>query len=408
MKKYILFSSPIIIMLFMLFSVSGRVFGQMYYDDGKYFSGMNMMDWKRSVSLTSVSGKVIIDSSGTMMVNNVSRMHKVYYLDTLQNGSKDLILYFGPYWYTPANGPAKPVNGQVVTLTGIKGSFMTPPMFAVYTIDGSQWRPSTGIPPWYKGVLRRSSIDTTKVYCSTDSLSYFGFAPGSMGSGMMGNGMMWSDSLCVELFEMRADSLKFLNPGDAVMGFHSDSFFMNGTSMMSGNGYGMMSYMNQIKMRFHVNADSLMHRGISMGNVVLKYLDTDNQWKAVSGQSLDTSTGIISVSSSALYPYYAIVPASPNAVEKQPGLPTGYELKQNYPNPFNPSTNIYYSIPKKSNVSIKVFNIIGQEVADLVNGAKEAGTYTVSFNAADLPSGIYLYELKTDNFTAIKKMLLLK
>ncbi len=89
-------------------------------------------------------------------------------------------------------------------------------------------------------------------------------------------------------------------------------------------------------------------------------------------------------------------------------LPQDYSLAQNYPNPFNPSTMIEFSIPKQSKVTLKVFNILGQEVATLVNGNLTAGRYSVDFNASQLAAGAYIYRLTADNFTKTSKMLLIK
>ena len=89
-------------------------------------------------------------------------------------------------------------------------------------------------------------------------------------------------------------------------------------------------------------------------------------------------------------------------------VPSAFGLKQNYPNPFNPSTMIEYSLPQKSNVELNVYNILGVKVATLINSSKEAGTYKVEFNASELSSGLYIYELKTNKATISHKMLLLK
>jgi hypothetical protein len=89
-------------------------------------------------------------------------------------------------------------------------------------------------------------------------------------------------------------------------------------------------------------------------------------------------------------------------------LPNNYTLSQNYPNPFNPSTSINFSIPNSEFVSLKVYNILGSEVATLVNENLSAGSYRFNFDAADLASGIYLYELNAGSFREIKKMNLLK
>ena len=85
-----------------------------------------------------------------------------------------------------------------------------------------------------------------------------------------------------------------------------------------------------------------------------------------------------------------------------------YQLYQNYPNPFNPTTVISYSIPKENIVTIKVFDILGNEVASLVNEEKPAGKYSVNFNASKLSSGIYFYRMQAGNFVEAKKLILLK
>ncbi len=88
--------------------------------------------------------------------------------------------------------------------------------------------------------------------------------------------------------------------------------------------------------------------------------------------------------------------------------PSSFELKQNFPNPFNPTTNINFSLPKSSYVSLKVYDLVGKEVKTLVDGNQQQGTYNIMFDAVNLPSGIYFYTLKTNEFTATKKMMLVK
>ena len=89
-------------------------------------------------------------------------------------------------------------------------------------------------------------------------------------------------------------------------------------------------------------------------------------------------------------------------------LPTTYSLSNNFPNPFNPSTKIKYSIPQASNVLIKVFDVLGNEIETLVNKEKQIGTYEIIWNAINLPSGVYFYQLQAGEFISTKKMILLK
>ena len=91
------------------------------------------------------------------------------------------------------------------------------------------------------------------------------------------------------------------------------------------------------------------------------------------------------------------------------GIPASFRLEQNYPNPFNPSTAIEFQLARAAHVSLRVFNLLGQEVATLVNDARQAGVYRVTFDASALASGVYFYRLATDNgVIASKKMMLLK
>ena len=89
-------------------------------------------------------------------------------------------------------------------------------------------------------------------------------------------------------------------------------------------------------------------------------------------------------------------------------VPDNFKLYQNYPNPFNPTTNIKFDLPDEGNVSLKVYDQLGNEINTLVDGYKNSGSYEVNFNAGELASGIYFYKLVTNNFSQSRKMLLLK
>jgi len=103
-----------------------------------------------------------------------------------------------------------------------------------------------------------------------------------------------------------------------------------------------------------------------------------------------------------------VVVQNPVSVDNENSAADSYELYQNYPNPFNPSTKIEYRISDRSFVSLKVYNILGDEVATLVNEEKSSGVYNVNFDAAGLSSGMYLYKLQAGSFVEMKKMILLR
>jgi hypothetical protein len=98
----------------------------------------------------------------------------------------------------------------------------------------------------------------------------------------------------------------------------------------------------------------------------------------------------------------------PSSVEEVQGIVNGYSLYQNYPNPFNPSTLIKFSLETAGFVTLKVFNALGAEVAELINDELDAGLYQFEFLANNLSSGIYFYTLRSGNFISSKKMILIR
>lgn len=154
--------------------------------------------------------------------------------------------------------------------------------------------------------------------------------------------------------------------------------------------------------------------------VRLQYVPWSDKDSPVSGPEMISQTtyaatsGAITVPvdiTDPLYGYRVFITSSENPVaisSNQEIFPYKYTLSQNYPNPFNPETTIEYSIPTEQLVSIKVFDILGREVADLVNGKKTAGKHSVKLNAANFTSGLYFYTLKAGSFITSKKMLLVK
>ncbi len=139
--------------------------------------------------------------------------------------------------------------------------------------------------------------------------------------------------------------------------------------------------------------------------------DSAGMKQVFTGDTFDSITGILYYS----FGDYKLQPRTDadlvgftTDVEDLNILPETYSISQNYPNPFNPSTKIQFSLPEASNVKVKIYDVLGREVARLVNEYKNAGTYTVNFNASNLSSGIYFYSLEAGDFHTVKKMTLLK
>jgi len=123
----------------------------------------------------------------------------------------------------------------------------------------------------------------------------------------------------------------------------------------------------------------------------------------------NTLTNANSATSGTSYDVFiAKLEATTSVAGEQSSIPTEYYLNQNYPNPFNPSTQIEFSIPQSSHVILKVYDLLGKEIAILVNGTREAGTYSTTWNAQNCPSGVYFYRLTSGSYTMTKKLVLMK
>ena len=103
-----------------------------------------------------------------------------------------------------------------------------------------------------------------------------------------------------------------------------------------------------------------------------------------------------------------VVAVGTSVVEREEGIPHVYALYQNYPNPFNPTSTIRFDLPEPVYITLTVFDVQGKAVATLVDGSMAAGSYTITFDAGKLPSGLYLYQLRSSRWTQTKKMLLVR
>jgi len=126
----------------------------------------------------------------------------------------------------------------------------------------------------------------------------------------------------------------------------------------------------------------------------------------ISGSGIYELTNFVVFNQLKLLIYYNNIVSG---VENETAEPMFYNLEQNYPNPFNPSTVIEFSLPEEvSNVKLSIYNVLGEKVAELVNTSLIAGKYSYQWNASNVATGMYIYELRTDKFVSIKKMIVLK
>lgn len=147
------------------------------------------------------------------------------------------------------------------------------------------------------------------------------------------------------------------------------------------------------------------------GSPVLSYIFLARGGAQIQVEAASTDTtinsGTINIRRKTLAWNLSVV-SDPLDVRLSDNVPAEFSLKQNYPNPFNPTTRIEYQVAKAEFVTLKVYNLVGQEVASLINETKAPGTYAVAWNAEGMPSGVYFYMMQADGFSATKRLVLLK
>jgi hypothetical protein len=188
----------------------------------------------------------------------------------------------------------------------------------------------------------------------------------------------------------------------------------NGTVLKSNDGGETWSNISpgiSTNFRSAINASDKIHV-VGLGGSILLTADGGANWFAQDSPTSNDLNDIVEIDNGDLVAVGAggtiLVYSELTGVENTKNNPAAFSVAQNYPNPFNPSTRIRYSIPHSSSVSIKVYDLIGNEIQTLVNEEKPGGSYEITWNAYDLPSGVYFYQIRAGEFFQTNKMLLLK
>jgi len=225
--------------------------------------------------------------------------------------------------------------------------------------------------------------------------TYYSFAQGVSGDGSTVTGFETGSAGLYRAFKWtQSGGFEFniagnFSTGSAVSGDGSIIVGDNGGGAFRLSAAGGLEELDQVY-------SSLLTQGSEL--LTASGISSDGQY--IVGQGLNGTTG--------QYEGYLLAVSGASPVEETQINPDNFTLEQNYPNPFNPNTNIKYRIPDRGFVSLKVYDVLGNEVATLVNEEKPAGSYEVNFNAAGLSSGIYFYELQAGSFVETKKMILLR
>jgi hypothetical protein len=181
----------------------------------------------------------------------------------------------------------------------------------------------------------------------------------------------------------------------------SNQYHLKDIEMIKPSGQGNDIY------TYETNFDSTTQQGFLKGEPVgVEYIGTDFKTVTISFPLyyMNQASAKTIIEFILTDKFDEVMPVDEDEIQ----ISSEYNLEQNYPNPFNPSTQIRYSLPEESFVKLVIYNLLGEEVALLVESNQKAGRYEVTFDASDLASGVYIYRLETGNFTSSKKLMLMK
>ncbi|MCB1061238.1 MAG: T9SS type A sorting domain-containing protein [Calditrichaeota bacterium] len=308
----------------------------------------------------------IVELAGTAIVtapDTLDPTFLLYALDVDADGIADYRLNFGPADYDPGNGATRPNDGDEIIVTGALMSHGTPPMVHVYTINGMEW--------WIQDPANDGA--------------HGGDAGGRATGFGTDNNLVWVEITgTVSVIDVY---------GDAFYGLDTDNDGVTNYVIDFGDNYNVSSpAIPSLGENVSVVGGLLNGAPEALNADWVIVYEVDGQFFRMPGdtEGLEPIDGSTSVN-----PTDAPVVSS-------------HLVATNYPNPFNPTTNIQFSTPVAGLVNITVFDVLGRQVATLVNDNLTAGTYTTQFNAASLPSGMYMYRVTVNNQSIVNRMLLLK
>lgn len=380
-------------------------FGGHNHSGGHHTSGCNgyAFGWNHDkVETITVNGIALVDT--TFFMNH-------FYLDTDNDTIPNYFLNFGPWWYEPSSGAKRPGNGDQVTITGGLIDGISFDKIIVYEINGLEWRDSTNFNGHMGGGWIHKNMNTSETFHNPyDQQDYFKVNPGWNQSGHHG-GMM-SDSLFCQILELYPNDIPNGENEDHFMGFELGVFNPNGSNNMwnSGGCGGHLNFGSSVNYQIHYNDIQVQGNNIDENSIEAKYWDDQtSRWISFNNASINTETNTITFSGSEVSNFVIFTANKITSVENETdGLPMEFSLKQNYPNPFNPSTTIEFSLNEVNPVELNIYDALGQKIATLLNSTMAVGSYKYQFDASDLATGIYFYELKVGNNNTVKKMNLIK
>ncbi len=349
-----------------------------------------------------------VELTGIALVDTTCIMNR-FYLDEDGDGYPDYFLNFGPYWYEPESGTIRPSDGDPVSIKGGLIDRDSIDAVVVYELNGEAWRDSSSFGRHPGGRWFRHNMNgPARINNPFDDGDNF-----TVNQNWRRMGGMNNDSLFGQMLELYPQNIPNSQNQNAFCGFEIGLYDENGTNKMWKNGRtgGRMQFNSSVQYQFHYSETQTNMYNVDESSIAVKYWDEDSEdWQTVNDVVVDTENNTVSFESTTASSLIIMTSESITDVTEEGtlSLPENFSLKQNYPNPFNPETKIAFSLPSSSIVRLNVYNVLGEKVTVLLNEQLNAGYHEVNFNASNLASGVYLYELTAGSNTIVKKMNLMK
>lgn len=408
----------------------------------------------------------IVELTGTVIVEPANEEHLCdwYFLDTDGNAVADVRLNFGPPWYEPDNGLTRPNDGDVVTVAGHVMDNPTLPVMIVFQLNGDVWRDPEQRPNHPRDSLTVVELSGTTIVEEANDVHladwYFLDTDGNAEADVRLNfGPSWYEPDNGNVRPADGDQITVVGGqiGDpdrsVVIVYELNGLFWRepgqghgGHGGSGGQGEGRPGFDPCEAVDIELDGTAMVH---VVGpphhphSAVLIDIDNDEQpdyhldfgppWydpdngavRPEDGDEISIVGGLIELPDAPL-PWVIVYEIngvfwreSCDSSGVNPGVmevddenpvnaPTRYLTAKSYPNPFNPVATINYSIPQAGLVNLRIYDITGREVANLVNQHHEPGSYQIEWNAASLPSGMYFYRLTAANQIITNRMILMK
>lgn len=343
----------------------------------------------------------VVELKGTVLIDSTC-YYWHYFIDVDGDSLPDYTLNFGPPWYENSEGLEKPLDGDFITVTGIL--FDTKLM--VLTLNGYIWyEPQSVENPLAAKWINRNMYQNMYIHTPFDSLSNMMIRTG------------WHnqlpDSLYCQMLRLFPQNVPFAEKEHVFAGFEIGVFNRNRQNLMISNDSigGKVQLASKAMFRFHFENAFKDSAQANRYEIKCKVYNRNNgTWEIVDDAQVDyLSNQVIyeseTINSLIILTYEPLT----TAINENVILPDKSVLSQNYPNPFNPLTVIEFYLQQQGNISLKIYNLLGQQVYDLADQSLNSGLHKIVFDAQNFSSGTYFYELKKDGVTiGIKKMNLIK